>query len=438
MWTKSACVLLALSIALIMTAAAGLTDSARPVQANTRNANSTEQIIVTSELAAGTPFTTTAHTAGKKTAAHTVRYVVRPGDTLSGIATRFGLRGGWQALYAANRAVVGPDPNIIDTGTVLALSEPVVPAHYQVAAGDTLSGVAARFGLPGGWQALYAANRAAIGSDPDVIRTGTVLTIPGRAPGRTPAPHTTHPGHRGHRQPPPTAHPGQRVHQPAPTARPGHRSHQPPPSGNKRALAPVPTPAGTREPTVTGMPAWLRAVLLAVAVLIGGAFLLQLAMAVVGRRHRKAAAVQPIQVRPAPAVREPASGRPAEHRAGIVLADHERLIVTHSRADDTIYVLRPPGEDPAAIMRVARLVLAEASYRDLAEYLGLPASWPIILADYHRLVVTHSAADNTVCVLRPPGEDPMAVLRAARLVLQEEPYEELASQLGVPASWPLE
>jgi hypothetical protein len=186
------------------------------------------------------------------------------------------------------------------------------------------------------------------------------------------------------------------------------------------------------------MPAWLRAVLLAVAVLIGGAFLLQLAMAVVGRRHRKAAAVQPIQVRPAPAVREPASGRPAEHRAGIVLADHERLIVTHSRADDTIYVLRPPGEDPAAIMRVARLVLAEASYRDLAEYLGLPASWPIILADYHRLVVTHSAADNTVCVLRPPGEDPMAVLRAARLVLQEEPYEELASQLGVPASWPLE
>ena len=127
-----------------------------------------------------------------------------------------------------------------------------------------------------------------------------------------------------------------------------------------------------------------------------------------------------------------------DRRARIVLADHDRLIVTHSTADDTIYVLRPPGEDPKAILRVARLVLAEGPYRDLAEHLGLPASWPIILADYHRLVVTHSAVDNTVYVLRPRGEDPMAVLRAARLVLQEEPYEELASALGVPADWPLE
>jgi hypothetical protein len=39
-------------------------------------------------------------------------------------------------------------------------------------------------------------------------------------------------------------------------------------------------------------------------------------------------------------------------------------------------------------------------------------------------------------VLRPPGEDPKAILRAARLVLPEGPYEELADQLGVPAGWP--
>jgi uncharacterized UPF0146 family protein len=101
-------------------------------------------------------------------------------------------------------------------------------------------------------------------------------------------------------------------------------------------------------------------------------------------------------------------------------------------------VLRPPHEDPKAILRVARLVVAEGPYRNLAEHLGLPASWPIILTDYHRLVVTHCTADDTVYVLRPPGEDPKAVLRAARLVLPEEPYEELASQLGVPANWPLE
>jgi len=53
-------------------------------------------------------------------------------------------------------------------------------------------------------------------------------------------------------------------------------------------------------------------------------------------------------------------------------------------------------------------------------------------------VVTHSTRDGAVCVLRPPGEDPKAVLRVARLVLPEDPYGELADQLGVPASWPME
>ena len=171
-------------------------------------------------------------------------------------------------------------------------------------------------------------------------------------------------------------------------------------------------------------------------ILIGGAFLLQLAVAV-GRGRRKAA-VRAAEVHTASAGQQPRPGSLVEDRARIVLADYDQLIVTHSPADGTIYVLRPSDEEPKAILRVARLVLAEGPYRDLAEHLGLPASWPIILADYHRLVVTHCAADDTVYVLRPPGEDPKAVLRAARLVLQEEPYEELASQLGVPANWPLE
>ena len=61
-----------------------------------------------------------------------------------------------------------------------------------------------------------------------------------------------------------------------------------------------------------------------------------------------------------------------------------------------------------------------------------------VLADYDRLVVTHNQADDTVCVLRPPGEDPRAILRVARLVLPEDPDEELAEQLWVPASWPME
>ena len=421
MWTKSACVLLAWSIVLtvLIVTTAGLKEPARPAQANTRNANSTQEITLTSALTVGTLVKAASPNAVKTTrTAKTTRYVVQPGDTLSGISARFGLPGGWQALYAANRTAIGPNPDIIRTGTVLTLHGPVVPVRYRIAAGDTLSGVAARFGLPGGWQPLYAANRTAIGPDPDFIRTGTVLTLPRPAPARTET--RAHPGNRAHR-PPPTAHPGSRAHRP------------PPPAAGGYPRTPLPTraPATTATPVI-GMPTWLTVTLLAAGVLIGGAFLLHLAMTV-GRRRRKASGVDPV-----PAVYQPASVSPGGDRAAIVLADHDRLIVTHSGADNTVYVLRPPGADPAAILGVARLVLAEASYRDLAELLGLPASWPIIEADYHRLVVTHSAADNTVYVLRPPGEDPLAVLRAARLVLQEEPYEELASQLGVPASWPLE
>ncbi len=81
-------------------------------------------------------------------------------------------------------------------------------------------------------------------------------------------------------------------------------------------------------------------------------------------------------------------------------------------------------------------MLPEDAYRELAGQLGLPASWPIVLADYDRVVVTRSTPDDMVYVLRPPGEDPRAILRAARLVLPEGPYEELADQLGIPAGWP--
>jgi hypothetical protein len=134
---------------------------------------------------------------------------------------------------------------------------------------------------------------------------------------------------------------------------------------------------------------------------------------------------------------EPASGRLAADKPRIVLADYDRVVVTQSRSDETVYVLRPPGEDPRAILRAARLVLPEDPYRELAGRLGMPASWPIVLADYDRVVVTQSRSDDTVYVLRPPGEDPRAILRAARLVLPEEPYEELADELGVPAGLPM-
>jgi hypothetical protein len=65
--------------------------------------------------------------------------------------------------------------------------------------------------------------------------------------------------------------------------------------------------------------------------------------------------------------------RLAAREARIIVADHERLIVTYSPADDTIYVLSPPGADSRAVLRAARLVLSEDKYQELARYLGWPA-----------------------------------------------------------------
>ena len=75
--------------------------------------------------------------------------------------------------------------------------------------------------------------------------------------------------------------------------------------------------------------------------------------------------------------RRPRPARPdADDAPRIVLADYERLVVTHSRHDGTVYVLRPPDADPRAILLAARLVLAQDRYEELAGHLGVPAHWP--------------------------------------------------------------
>lgn len=42
-------------------------------------------------------------------------YTIKPGDTLSGIAAKFGTT--WQRIYEKNAAVIGPNPNLIYPGT---------------------------------------------------------------------------------------------------------------------------------------------------------------------------------------------------------------------------------------------------------------------------------------------------------------------------------
>jgi nucleoid-associated protein YgaU len=43
-------------------------------------------------------------------------YVVKAGDTLSAIATKHDVRGGWRALYRANRTLIGSNPDLIYAG----------------------------------------------------------------------------------------------------------------------------------------------------------------------------------------------------------------------------------------------------------------------------------------------------------------------------------
>jgi LysM repeat protein len=405
-------VVLACGILMVLLLAASTSRPFSRPQANIGTTRTTEVITLAGPARAA---------AGVTTARAAARYVVQPGDTLSGIAARLDVRGGWPALYAANRPVIGPHPDVIDPGTVLVLPGRAVLTRYAVATGDTLSGIAAGLAVRGGWRALYAANRRVIGPDPDVIRPGTVLTVPGEA---APSPATSRPAPAGR--------------QPAPAGR------QPAPAGRQPAPAPAPAPSHGRHPRPTrpatqapgGLPSWLKTVLLAAGLVIGAAFLVEPVL-VAWRRLRDAhRAAGPATGEPGPGP-DPDGRRPSHAGPGLLVADYHRIVVSYDEREDSACVLRPPGEDPGAIMKVARLILPEGRYAELAGRLGVPATWPIVVADYDRVVVTCSKHDDTAYVLRPPGEDPRAVLRAARLVLAEGAYAELADQLGIPAGWPL-
>ncbi|MEU6366108.1 transglycosylase family protein [Streptomyces sp. NPDC046931] len=50
-------------------------------------------------------------------------YTVRPGDNLSAIADSLDVKGGWAALYDANKKTVGADPDLIVPGQSLALAD---------------------------------------------------------------------------------------------------------------------------------------------------------------------------------------------------------------------------------------------------------------------------------------------------------------------------
>ena len=109
-------------------------------------------------------------------------HVVARGESLSGIAGKYGTT--WQALYAANRAVIGGNPNRIFAGQALVVSAaapapapapaPVERVHV-VARGESLSKIATKYGTT--WQRIFADNRGVIGRDANKIFAGQRLSI---------------------------------------------------------------------------------------------------------------------------------------------------------------------------------------------------------------------------------------------------------------------
>ncbi|GHG93882.1 transglycosylase family protein [Streptomyces rubradiris] len=109
---------------------------------------------------------------------------------------------------------------------------------YTVVRGDTLSGIAGEQRVPGGWRALYAGNRATIGSDPDLILPGQRLGLNGARTRSTP-PEASEPAKSRKRQAPSDK---SRKRQ-APSEHAGTH-HAPPPAHHTR-VAPVTASVGT-------------------------------------------------------------------------------------------------------------------------------------------------------------------------------------------------
>ena len=93
-------------------------------------------------------------------------YTVQNGDTLSGIAAKFGTT--YKAIATLNGI---SNPNLIYTGQVLKIPHSNVRT-YTVQNGDTLSGIAAKFGTT--YESIATLNGI---SNPDLIYPGQVLKI---------------------------------------------------------------------------------------------------------------------------------------------------------------------------------------------------------------------------------------------------------------------
>lgn len=138
-------------------------------------------------------YSSTPAPAPAQTSSGSVSYTVKSGDSLSAIASRYGTT---VAAIAARNGI--SNPNLIYVGQKLTIPTsggsapapaPSAPAQssgggtYRVRAGDTLSGIASRYGTT--VAKLAALNHIA---NPNVISVGQVLQIPSGSSAPAPAP----------------------------------------------------------------------------------------------------------------------------------------------------------------------------------------------------------------------------------------------------------
>ncbi|HYT09238.1 MAG TPA: LysM peptidoglycan-binding domain-containing protein, partial [Mycobacteriales bacterium] len=212
--------------------------------------------------------------------------VVRPGDTLSGIAERrLGDAGDWPAIFAANTGRPQPDsstltdPDLIRPGWQLTLptsasTRPGSPPGrsaapvYEVVPGDRLGMIAERFlGHSSRHNEIAALNPALIRDDtgaggPDHIEPGWRLILPADAHDAGPRPHAAGrvrlpPARRSSKSDrpadgpatPPAPRPPAPPPTGEPTAEPSPGGATPTPSPRTPAAAPAqPAPSGTGSP----------------------------------------------------------------------------------------------------------------------------------------------------------------------------------------------
>ena len=110
--------------------------------------------------------------------AGTTHHVVRPGETLSGIGQRYGVSSAqlaeWNGISDGRTVWAGKRISVAGPAAQNVAGDRAGGGTHRIAAGETLSGIARRFGV--GVDTLAETNRIA---DPNRIFAGATLTVPG-------------------------------------------------------------------------------------------------------------------------------------------------------------------------------------------------------------------------------------------------------------------